>query len=422
MWYDGRWIVMRRKFIQFLSCLHGCLLVLLVLLSVFSLLFPDDIDRWYRCFLILIPTVFSSWGIRKIRHLAVYLGLGIGSAALLFLLSGSLAEQICLTAGAIFVFVCRIPGRLHDSRDLLDSVSVYSLILYVLLYLAGVFLDQEAFCVISYYLAFLDLIVLILHTNLASVDDFLEQNRATANLPGRQILRTNHVMMILFVAAALAGMLLLPATGLADVVSKLGDALLWLIRKLFSLIPEGTEEAAVEVTEAVVEQGMNELMALPEDKTPAWLTALYNAIAYLISGAAFLGLFAGLVLVIIRMFKQFYRPIRENNDEQEFIHEEEADISARAASVKKETPLFFRFEPDAVIRKAYKKAIKKGIRQADSRQPIPDSDTPSELEQRAMLPADDASAQLHELYEKARYSGKPCTKEDISRLKASGYK
>lgn len=412
---------MRHKISDLLAAVHGCLLVLLIFLPIVTIIYPEQKDFWYRGLLVILPAAASSWGIRHIRRLTVYLGLGILIAAALFFAGTTLPEQAYLTFAAALVFLCRIPARLHQSRDLLDSPNVLCLIAFAVIYIAGTFISQSSLCEISYRLAFCDIIILILHTNLTGLIQFLEQNRDMANLPGKQIIRTNQVMLTFFLAAALVAMLLLPATGLSNALSMLGDGLLWLIRKLFSLIPS-SKETAIEATEAVAEAVSNEFMALPEDNTPAWLTALLNFIAYALGTILLIAVVIGIIFAIIQVFRRFYRPILENNDKQEFIHEEKADIMARAPGKQKEASLRFRFQPDAVIRRIYKKAIKRGLRNESRKNAIQKSDTPSQLERKASFASDEPERLLHQLYEKARYSDEECTREEVNRLKSTGYK
>lgn len=412
---------MRNKLSEFLAALHGCLLVLLIFLPMIIVIFPQQKELWYRGFLVLLPAAASSWGIRRIKRLTVYLGLGICISAALYFTASSFAEQIYLPLASALIFLCRIPARLHRNRDFLDSPSVLSLIAFAVIYIAGMFLHETSFCEISYRLAFCDVVILILYTNLTGLTQFLEQNRDMANLPGKQIIRTNQVMLTFFLAAALIGMLLLPATGLANAFSLLGDGLLWLIRKLLSLIPASTGEAVVETTEAAAEAMSNEVLAIPESNTPAWLTALYNFIAYALGTVLLIAVIIGVIFAIIQVFKRFYQPIQENSDKQEFIHEEKADIMARTPGGQKEPSLRFRFQPDAAIRKIYKKAIKRGLR-SETQNPIQQSDTPAQLEKKASLASEEPEQLLHHLYEKARYSDQECTREELNRLKSAGYK
>lgn len=413
---------MQHKFNAFLASLHGALIVLMLLGIPVAFLFPDQPVYWLRACIILPVFFVSALAVHYVRHLAVYLLAAVLCTGALFLFGNTIPEKLYLVAAALVVFLSRIPARIHGDKDLLESPSLFSLIMFGIIYLAGIVLKSETLCGFAFRLAFCYVINLILYTNLSNMEDYLTQNHDIANIPGRQILSTNRIMLCIFSVISLAAMFLLPASGLSQLFYRLGDALWWLIRAFFSLFrKEGAEEIVPE-TAAPMPAQENPSMELPPPNGPNWLTAILNFLSFVFAAAIFIGLAAGLVYCIIKLFRNFYKPIRENDDKQEFIKEEKADTSARAQKAAAEPSLFFSFSPDAVIRKAYKKAIKKG-RSSDSgkrQSPVPPAFTPTELEEYAGLTGTDGSETLHELYEKARYSNLDCTKEDVSRLKATG--
>ena len=72
---------------------------------------------------------------------------------------------------------------------------------------------------------------------------------------------------------------------------------------------------------------------------------------------------------------------------------------------------FFDPSPNSVIRRAYRRRIRK------EKKDIQETMTPSEIEDAAGLPAGDERRVYHELYEKARYSKAGCSTEDVQTLK-----
>ena len=431
---------MHRKLIEFLSALHGGLLILMFLFCISSAVFPGQSTFLYRCALILIPVFVSSYGIHHLKGLGVYLLLCVCFSVGFFFLGQHLFEKLWLTIACILVFMIRIPARLNDTPDILDSANPYAMMVYLLVFISGLCLKFDSFCTISMRLAFPDLVLILIIINLTKLDEFLKQNEHAANLPGQQIVKTNRVMMSIFLAVSAAAMAVLPASGISGLMALIGDALWRLIRFLFSLLPNHeTPEAIVETTEAVMESQVGDNGFPAAQPAPAWLTALLNGLAYVMSIALLLGLLVGLVFLIIRLFQQFYRPIENPADRQEFIHDDKTKTETiRSAKKSEESSLLQRFRPDAGIRRTYRKLLKQRLKRqaglpdsasdtpgtSDSAnaagvQPgfAPASDTPAQLEHRAGLAADSSRKSIHELYEKARYSNEECTKEDLAAMK-----
>ena len=112
----------------------------------------------------------------------------------------------------------------------------------------------------------------------------------------------------------------------------------------------------------------------------------------------------------LRVVKKFYRPYRENNDEQEFISPVDQNESLLSRILPKR-PLFLDRSPNAVVRRAYRKTVeKKAARQKDPGALM--VRTPEEIEDYIKLDAAEDREKLHTLYEKARYSKEGVSKEE----------
>ena len=412
---------MRNKLLSLIEISNASLIFLMILALPCSLVYPGDSRHLMRTFLVVIPAAASHMGIKKQKHLISYLLLMAGTAALLFFLADDIPERIWLTAASLILFLIRIPARLNRSDDAITAPVPVEAILFVAFTIVGHFIDSPYIGPIAYRYLFVFLILLFFYLNLTRMDSFLQQNKEIANLPGRQILRTNRVMMSIFVLAALFSMILLPALGLDKVLLGAGDGLLHLIRMFFSLFPGGeAEEAVVETSQAV--QGNPEPFMLPPAEDSSWIKAILDFLSWLLSIAVYIGCIAGLVFLIIQVFRRFYRPIQENNDRQEFIGEEDkADLTAREEKRSRRNTIFSYFQPDAHIRRIYRSTLKKKFAKKGGNYIPSKGASPSELEQGAGLSKGASLDALHELYEKARYSGSPCSREDVSRLKENGW-
>ncbi len=413
---------MMHKLTEFLAFLHGACIVMLITLFPVTLLYPTEQLYWFRAAAVIVPLAVSDYGIRHLRRLSIYLLLCIICTAGIFFFAKTLPEMIYLPAVSLLVFAIRIPARIHRDTDLLHSPALFALIAFIIVYIMGLIFPSEPLCMVSYPLAFCYLIILILHTNLSQLSQYLDQNRNIANLPGHRIMTTNRIMMMLFMFAALLSMILVPATGIAKIFPYIGNGILWLLRTLFSLLPDKDPgEIPEPVPEAPPSAEPGEMLPI-ENQGPTLFTMILNILAVILIVVMIAAAVAGVIYAIIMLFRHFYQPIHENDDKQEFIKDEKADISAYSHKEKKEPSLFFQFDPSSSVRKLFIRSIRKGIQnqtKLTASGSIPEALTPSELEQLAGLSELESTNLLHELYEKARYSPEPCTKEEVALLKAA---
>lgn len=369
---------------------------------------------------VLAAALASAFAIKRISHLAVYLLAGAGVTAAVCLLPLGPVVSCCAAAASAVLFLGRIPGRIAGEKGVFSTPNPFCLILFAIPYCAGLSLKLPAICEAESGMAFFYILSLLAYTNLVEISGFLVRSRDTANVPGRQIRSTNRILMGLFLGVTAAAMLIFPAVGLDRLIVSLGRLIYSGLRAFFSLFRGGDSD---EDTEEILETqaAAESSPGMPEaEPAPAWLQALYNVLSAVITIAVIVGLVFLVVSAVIELFRRFYRPAAENGDVREDIGTERPDSVRRPDRPgAARTGFFSRFTPEASIRRIYIRAIEKGRRKNRPKENFPESATPERLEDLAGISEGAKRDSLHSLYEKARYSGKPCTREDLEQMRKS---
>ena len=413
--------MMRKKAIYALSFLHG-VMVVLALLSVLASL-PLFLSQGYDLshqfplsLIVFVPFTVSHIAARRCRSIFSFLLFCVLSIVPAFLLPMNLYLRIAVVLLSLWIILVRIFYRVkEDGTDLLMSPHVLVLALFAALYVLSFYAGMDLSRNISYVLAFLYVILILLYKNLLNLESYLQVNATIENIPRKQIARTNAGAMALVVISSAALMLLAPHLGLENLLLKLKDGLVALLRLIFSGIRSEPEETVPEST-AVPDLGPPSVVPTGSDPPP-WAQAIFAVIR-----TFFTVLFIGLILFLIgygiySLIRRFYRPYHDNTDVQEFIHDD-PDVKE---SLLKETILrhlpFLDPSPGGTVRRIYKKTIEKGVsKKAGIRL---SSLSPEELEDAAALEKDEKRKTLHETYEKARYSNEPLTKDDVKKIRGS---
>ncbi len=431
--------MMRKTVISVLCILHGVMIVLGVLPGVAALPLAlwtgyDFSAQFPLSFFVFIPFFASHLAARRCRSLFSFLMFCLLGIAVLFLvpLNGVLRVLLCLLC--VWFIVARISSRTKEDegadenagRDMFTTPSLLALPLFIVLYILGTASGVSAVRDMNYVLAFLYVILYLLHRNLQNLENYLTVNSTVENIPKKQIARTNAGAMILIASATVLFMLIFPLFKIDRLFIGLKDAFIALLRAIFKGIktepvPETLPDAPPDISPGGI---------IPDSEVlPDWALAIFSVIRifFVILAALF-----ALYLIgygIYSLIRRFYRPYRDNQDVQEFIRDDK-DVKE---SLFKET-LFKRLpfldpSPGGAVRRIYRKTIAKGLSSgkagagdkngsAKRFRGSLSSLSPAELEDAAMLENDEKRALLHKTYEKARYSDEPVTREDLKKLKA----
>lgn len=287
-----------------------------------------------------------------------------------------------------------------EVSTLLDSPNPMHCLLFALLYLGLVALGCRRLLLPMLGLMAAESGVCLAYCYLDRLSEFAKKNRYVANLPVNAMRRNG--AGILWIGAAALFLFMTPAFICHE------EPLTKLKFELQQSEDTGGGESYEEV--AGTDHMMEELMRLKAKakKTPAWMKAASKLVSFL--------LLLWIAYMTLRMVISAVRRAMESfsddgEDEIIFLGKEEEEIrKGLKAELKKERWS----SPDRKIRRLYKKAVKRRIKEG-----IRGSETPSELEAKAGLyfgkgsPAGQNFYIAHELYEKARYGKTACTKEEV---------
>ncbi|MFR8033673.1 MAG: hypothetical protein ACLU6W_06565 [Lachnospiraceae bacterium] len=311
-------------------------------------------------------------------------------------------------AAVIILIVSYTICRLGSSTPWMQEPSIYYEALFLVIYFLGIYLKNEWLqnCMIYYAMGYL--LLILIYTNISNMGRFLRLNRDVANLPAGQIKSVNRIILLILSVITIAAMILVPLSGLGNVITGLGNAVFQFIRWFIGLFTSRDDPSAP----ALIETPQFELPDLEPSDTGAssfWLWEFLTAAAFFAASAA---LVAAVIFGIYYLVRHFYRPASDG-DEKLFIKKapfEETRTSLPKSSLKKAEKLGR--DPNGTVRRIYKKTI---LKYAD--ETPPEFFTPKELEEFSNLPDTEDSRRLHCLYEQARYSAHGVTKEEAAAAK-----
>ncbi len=405
---------MRKYIITALRYLHGAFIVAGILplfTAILALFGQDEMRVFFTSLIVLVPYVVISIAGAKCRTMYTFILFSVASIVLTVVVAPTLPEKIVYPFLGVLILIIRTSGRLNEKEDILTTPHPAAAVLFALLYLVSFGIDDELLRTVNYYLAFAYVILVLVFMNLNSLETYLNVNRDVANIPHRQISRTNSVILSVFVGLTALVMIFLPRSGLDNVIMAILRGAREVLKQLIGLLQRKGPE--VEPTTLPPEETLAPdpgSMPLPDATTPAWLQILYQALTYVIAISVGVTLVYLLVRGIIGVIRRFYRPIKENDDVQEFIDRSTEERSY--ASAINERTRIFDFSDEAQVRRYYRKLI-----EGRAKGKLRASYAPTELEDAANLPEGEARERLHELYEKTRYSKEGAVEGDAREIR-----
>ena len=243
-----------------------------------------------------------------------------------------------------------------------------------------------------------------MHTR--NVDSTLNNVNEMLNQPAQKIRRFNNKILIYFVAATAVFVILALVFRLDRVIVAVGNALLWIIRFLVSLIPHGQtvrEESSIIAEESSKASGDTIQLVGGE------AAAIWEFLEMIVTIAVFAALIIGLLYGLYRFYKWFYSRkmgevvADEYEESSVYMEKEEKAVRRREPILER-----FRMTNEKRIRRMYRKRLEEPMK----KEQIHPSDAPGEILQ--ILPSEELKT-LTPLYEKARYSQNPISKEELKK-------
>ena len=279
--------------------------------------------------------------------------------------------------------------------------------LLVLLYLVGTSYGMQYYCEICFLCVVLFLSGWFLHTGLSRTNQFLEDSKNMANVPAGKIRQQAGGILTVCAFAVYGMMVLAPRTFLMQIVDWIRRGFLYLLGKLLGMVhvPKPSEMKEVEQVDMgkVFRGGLFE----KEDTRSALWDILDNIVFVIVYAALFCAAVALIVYVVRKLRELFANQTEMETDVQErIVPEKRQSIFVRNRRGVKKDKITGSSE-NVKIRKLYKRFM-----EAKAGAYLTPATTPKELER-----AVSAEEEIRKLYEKARYSGNDCTKDEAERMK-----
>lgn len=297
------------------------------------------------------------------------------------------------------------------NRWIMADVDNFHIVLAIALavaYALGILLPSERLRFCGYTGMFLLVLVQLTHMYYHASDQFFRMHPDTDCIPKEQIKRVNGIYLACFLAFTGTVMAVLPMLRMEQLRAWLKSLLYALISFLVGLLPK---QEAVTAPEAAAEMAPP---AMPFAGLETETSLFAKVIDILLSAAAAILLVCFLAWGIYQLYRLLCRIFAHPEaDADEKVFLKPADAAKKEKRNRKSSrPLWLDYSVNGRIRKAYKKKL--AVSQKEST-PLPAWATPAQLEELAGVTLDDRDV-YHEVYEKARYSGKPCEGNDLKKL------
>lgn len=386
----------------FIGWLH-CALIFAPLYTLVISFINNDIPRdeviagYFKGLLILIPVIISWFAKRYIRNVMLYILASLAAVVLTFIAYDTSAMIVPAVAICFLRFYNRVVGEKQTS--LLDQPSYVGLALIAIPAVISIFeerLDSAFQTMTVIYMAVYFLLCFV-HHGIERINEYIDVNKNMRNMPSKRIHRISTAVLAAFFL--IFAVILLPALCTADIDIRYDAP---------ERGPYATPEPDFPSTESgSMIDGFQDMF--PDDTPTPIADAIFKALQYIVAIVFGIGSIIVIVYAAIQLSRRFRQTFTDKGDFVENLQEDDLE-TIKEKRQKSDAPGFFDRSPNAVVRRRYKKTIVK----ASKTRPFTWM-TPSEAEQNAGL-SNASISELHELYEKARYSREGCSKTDAAKL------
>ncbi len=391
-------------------------LVIAILSYVLTVLTQDPM-MILKVHLLLILPIYTYFIRQKIWNLFLFIALHAASFLILFFynIENDIIVNLSIAVGIFIFIVYSFALRLHQAKH---EITIGGVIVLCGAFAIGYFCTEipqiAAGEEIRIYLMTASLIVLLVYfidLHFKNIDSTLNNVNEMLNQPAQKIRKFNQKILLYFIAGTGIFIFLALIFRLDRGIVALGQGLLWLIRYLVSLIPKGeaVSEESVFQEESIPESSQEDVEFEPVGPNPFW-----EFLEFVMTIAVVIALIALTIYALYRFYKWFYSRKPETISFDEF-EETSIFMEAKEKASKKRDFFWsrFRLTNEKKIRRIYKKRLEIPMRKQEI---IKVSDSPKEILEK--MPSEGLE-NLTELYEKARYSNQPITKEEVKRAEST---
>lgn len=384
----GGW---RQLLLRSMGWVHCGMIVALYYGSILQVIEGDSVlpQAVWRGMLVVVPLAAADFAGELCRKLWQFALVSLAACGLAWALLG-----YPLAAAPVAV-VCFFRGKNRLSEEpvesLLDRPHVSFVLAAVVPFFYSALGGGPLLQKISLVWAACYLLLCCARSGLENIERYLSLNRDVAGVPVKRIVRTSGLAVLGMLL--LAGVLLLP--------SLMGES------RYFRIDPQTKKVQVQATTESVVMEAPD----LPEElrelvgessgfQIPPIISWLFMAVVGVVVA---IGIFYGVYLIL----RNFRGTFVDHRDVVQYLRGPE-DQEERSSDKKRKRPSFWDRSPNAQVRRRYRRAVERMAKEAP-----PVWAAPEEIEAKVGL----QNAELHGLYEKARYSREGCSAQEIRELK-----
>ncbi len=374
-------------------------------------LFPTEYASVWMCILVsVVPIVIFYVARFLIGNAVLVFILHVAVTLLVFYAGRSSEERLSYVVMGIAQFVFSMLLRSNGHKKESEKMPVALIAVFMAVIIIGEFVDINMLTSYGMLAGVAYIMLNILHRNLSNFNAFIVINRNTANFPLKQMLMVNSFIMGILITIC-GGVMLICVNkyvyGMFQAVTGAGQKVgAGILRLIFSLF-QGGDTGDVHMT------GMPEAAGaalLEPGESNELVKAILDAIAFVLIIIFAVLMIIGVAVFIIRLVRNLKGQNDLEGDVKEFLTPEGIKIFG----LKREK----REKPDKAeqmnikARKLYKNMVKHNAGRLGKT--ISDNMFPEDI---SRLYIYHMKEQATSIYEKARYSNRTITKEDIETLK-----
>lgn len=320
-------------------------------------------------------------------------------------------------------------GRRKVKKNIFPLVFVFIVATY--LFCKSSYEEVPALRVVFFYLGIAFILLYILNMYFLNFESFIEIHKDNTIAPLKQIKVSNNIYMGVFIYLSYLAMLISSQFSLKGLLDAIWGLIKPILKAFFGYLANLPKEPAGQ--KKVKEEVVNNYGSALIEEIPKKPSKILIAIGQFFYNFVIVASIAALILLflygIYRLYKYFYEKKfepKKKEEKKEFItlyEDEELDSKDQEVITTKRRFLGFLFKSNNdKIRKHYYKAIVNNTKQKEKLRYL----VPRQLSKYAFTQDNpimkeetdqEKEARLTELYEKARYSNKECSKEEWHSVK-----
>lgn len=388
---------------------------LLVLFPVYlNFVFVNTVDSLLKMHLLLLLPAYFYFVRNKVGNLFLFLLAHLLPGVLVvvfFLPSVQIFSVVCMAIGILLLMISSFVFKNRQEQfEITTAAGFATAIAVAAAYIVISLIREEAAESTRFYLMIFSIVLMIMffaYMHIGNVNKTIQNVSDMITQPVDKIRKYNHKILFVFLLVSILAAVLSLLLHAENLIYSAGNILLEVLRFIVRLFSGkgGSTEDPIMSDEPVISDGPGGGFDLPPGEPAAiWVILEYLAIAACILGAVVLVGYA-----LYRFYKWFYSrknaavQVSEYDEVSNFVEEEK-----EKADQKKEGSFWSRLflNNRQKVRRIYKKQLENAM---DSGK-FTVSDTPGEILQKE---PSEKMKRLTEIYEKARYTEKEITKEDL---------